>query len=355
MKKVSFLPILMILALAAAALACNLPSFAAEIDPTAFAQSLEGTIAAEVAQGGEQPVQEPPPTEAPQWPTNTPEPTLVPTNTPTPTPSVPMVSVSVNTNCRIGPGSAYDLVGGLLVGETAQIVALSSVSNYVVIELPDGSGRDCWLWMQYGTQTGSTAGLPVLTPPPTPTPPPPAVAFSMALDDIQPCGPSEVVFYRVVNTGEVPLESYRITAENLDTAEAVSSQYDVISGVKACIVQVLNQPFPVGATGYIRANFTPPIAGDTISATITMCTEDGLGGDCTSQSLTVELPSFSDVNAKENFAAVDNQQVLARLLSIPITTWTYIDQGREGRHIGPMAQDFNQTFGVGEYENYLQT
>jgi len=349
---------LVILALVASTLACNLPGDV-DADATLLARSVQETVAAEVSQDGLQPQDQAQAPEGgeedePAMPTDAAEPTSTPTITPTPTPSVPMVSVSVNTNCRTGPGTAYDLVGGLLVGETAEIVALSSVSNYVIIELPDGSGRDCWLWMQYGTQTGDTTGLPVLTPPPTPTPPPPPVAFSMALEDVQTCATSEVVFYRVVNTGGVPLESYRVTAENLDTAETVSVQYDYIPGFAACIVQVLNEPFEVGDTGYIRAAFTPPIAGDTISATITMCTEDGLGGECTSQSLTVTLASLSDVNAKENFAAVDNQQILDDLMTIPITTWTYIDQEREGRHIGPMAQDFNQTFGVGEYDNMLQ-
>ena len=351
------LPILVLLSLLFATLACNLPGAGGDTDATIVARSIEETLAADISLDDVQlqddgsdsdEVGEPAAIEEP------PEPEPTPTITPTPTPSVPMVSVSVNTNCRTGPGTAYDLVGGLTVGETAQVVALSSTPNYVIIELPDGSGRECWLWMEYGTQTGDTTGLPVLSPPPTPTPPPPAVAFSMAFEDMDPCGVNEVMFYRVVNTGEATVRSYSISAENLDTAETVSYTGTGIARAAGCIVVAPPLTFEPGETGYITARFTPPIAGDTIVATITLCSETGLGGECASQSVSYTLGMPSDVNAKENFAPVDNQQILDDLLTIPITTWTYIDQSNEGRHIGPMAQDFNQTFGVGEYENMLQ-
>ena len=354
------LPLLVILALILSTLACNLPGTGGASAPDDVARAVAETLAVEDLTGdGPPPEDAPPPDagppdEAPVGPTDTPEPSATPTITPTPTPSVPMVSVSVNTNCRTGPGTAYDLVGGLLVGDTAQIVALSSVNNYVVIELPDGTGRDCWLWMQYGTQTGDTSGLPVLSPPPTPTPPPPAIAFSMAFYDMDPCAGKEVMFYRVVNTGEAIVRSYSISAENLDTSETVSNQGSGIARSAGCIVLAPPLTFEPGETGYLTAGFTPPIAGQTIVATITLCTEAGLGGECTSQSLTYTVGFPSDVNAKENFAAVDTQHILERLLALPITSWRYIDQTREGRHIGPMAQDFYDAFGVGEYETSIQ-
>src|SRR5690349_19186621 len=63
--------------------------------------------------------------------TETPSPTLTSSSTPTQTftvtpnytftPLVPIISVSVDTNCRSGPGKVYDYKGALLVGETAQI------------------------------------------------------------------------------------------------------------------------------------------------------------------------------------------------------------------------------------------
>jgi hypothetical protein len=54
----------------------------------------------------------------------------------------------------------------------------------------------------------------------------------------------------------------------------------------------------------------------------------------------------SDRNRKELFLAVDGESVLARIRSIPVTTWRYIDeQDRSIRHMGPMAQDWDRAFG----------
>ncbi|HEX5910626.1 MAG TPA: tail fiber domain-containing protein, partial [Thermoleophilaceae bacterium] len=54
----------------------------------------------------------------------------------------------------------------------------------------------------------------------------------------------------------------------------------------------------------------------------------------------------SDRNRKESFLAVDGEDVLARIRSIPVTTWRYRDEEDRGvRHIGPMAQDWHRAFG----------
>ncbi|MBI3158206.1 MAG: hypothetical protein HYZ26_01230 [Chloroflexi bacterium] len=87
----------------------------------------------------------------------------------TSTQGVPMISVSVDTNCRVGPGNVYDYKGALLVGEKAEVLARDPSSNYYYIPNPDGSGN-CWVWAQYATIEGDASALPVYTPPPTPTP-----------------------------------------------------------------------------------------------------------------------------------------------------------------------------------------
>lgn len=56
----------------------------------------------------------------------------------------------------------------------------------------------------------------------------------------------------------------------------------------------------------------------------------------------------SDRNIKERFAAVDVQEILTKVATLPIETWNYKDQNPTIRHIGPMAQDFAATFSVGE-------
>lgn len=56
--------------------------------------------------------------------------------------------------------------------------------------------------------------------------------------------------------------------------------------------------------------------------------------------------SISDRNRKENFQAVDGDDILARLRLVPVSSWNYIAQGQEIRHIGPMAQDWEAAFGL---------
>lgn len=97
----------------------------------------------------------------------TPEFTATPEFTPTPT--IPMASVSVNTNCRTGPSVEYDLLSGLNVGQFAEVVGKSTATGYWIIKTPGGVGN-CWLWGEYATISGNTANLPEFPVPPTPTP-----------------------------------------------------------------------------------------------------------------------------------------------------------------------------------------
>ena len=69
------------------------------------------------------------------------------------------VTVSVATNCRQGPGTAFASIYGMPVGQVAKVVAKNSYSGYWIIEIPGQNGQTCWLWGQYATINGDTAGL----------------------------------------------------------------------------------------------------------------------------------------------------------------------------------------------------
>jgi hypothetical protein len=64
--------------------------------------------------------------------------------------------------------------------------------------------------------------------------------------------------------------------------------------------------------------------------------------------------STSDRNAKENFASVSPLEVLNKVITIPITMWNFKDL-KDGRHMGPMAQDFYAAFGVGPDVKHIAT
>ena len=116
-------------------------------------------------------------------PTFTPgPPTLTPTPTHTSTPAVPTIAVSLDTNCRVGPGKVYDMVGALLVGETTEILARGSVPNYWVVDNPDYPGHECWLWGKYATVSGNTSHLPIRSAAPTPTPAPGSIRGYVYID-----------------------------------------------------------------------------------------------------------------------------------------------------------------------------
>jgi hypothetical protein len=94
-----------------------------------------------------------------------PSPTITPT-LPGPA-AAPTVSVSLDTNCRTGPGEPYPSISWLYVGETAEVVGRSPGGDFWIIKNIHGSGT-CWLWKQYATTVGDISGMPVVQPPPLP-------------------------------------------------------------------------------------------------------------------------------------------------------------------------------------------
>jgi len=110
------------------------------MDPKAVTQTYqvldaiaEATVHAIQSQEAQETVQASTPslTSAPGPATTTPTPIY------SPTPAVPMIEVSLDSNCRSGPGKVYDMIGALLVGETTEILARGSVLNYWVVDNPD--------------------------------------------------------------------------------------------------------------------------------------------------------------------------------------------------------------------------
>jgi hypothetical protein len=54
-----------------------------------------------------------------------------------------------------------------------------------------------------------------------------------------------------------------------------------------------------------------------------------------------------------NFEAVDAQSVLEILSRLSVSTWSYISEGGDVRHMGPMAQDFAAAFGLGDSDTSI--
>lgn len=63
--------------------------------------------------------------------------------------------------------------------------------------------------------------------------------------------------------------------------------------------------------------------------------------------------SCSDRNAKENIAMADGDAILTALASLRVSAWNYKSEPGTVRHVGPMAQDFYQAFGLGADQRYI--
>ena len=229
--------------------------------------------------------------------TNTPEFTYTPSLTPTPTftitPTVPMVSVSVQTNCRSGPGTPYDKIGVVNVGQTAEVVGRSIYSDYWIIKLPSNPAITCWLWGQYATVVGNTAGLPSINPPPTPTPKAtltPAPNFSVSFVDNTSCAPQHAFQFQVDNTGSVTWESIRITVKDNTTSTTTTHTLDSFRSYEGCTIESNQLNLEPGEGGHV-ANISPgqlayDPSGHNFTAIFTLCSQDALLGTCLEKTIT---------------------------------------------------------------------
>ncbi len=59
------------------------------------------------------------------------------------------------------------------------------------------------------------------------------------------------------------------------------------------------------------------------------------------------IVEFSDANVKMGFLPVNGEEILQKVLNMPVTTWSYKAEGSQVIHMGPTAQDFYAAFGLG--------
>ena len=71
-------------------------------------------------------------------------------------------------------------------------------------------------------------------------------------------------------------------------------------------------------------------------------------GDLT---ITGNLSQGSSRTFKEGFGAVDPSAVLDKVTQLEISEWSY--KSKTDRHLGPMAEDFAELFGLGQDERHL--
>jgi len=268
--------VLLIVSLACAAPSVSVPTQ----DPNFLGTAIMQTMISAVTQtaGAVIPIDfGPTATFTPEIPTLTPTATLSPTPIFTATPLIPQISVSVATNCRVGPGKVYDRVGALLVGEVSEVVGRDPTGNYWYIRNPDQSNGFCWLWGEYATLTGNFVVLPMFTPPPTPTPMP---AFEASYSGLDTCV-GWWVDIQLTNTGGLSFRSVSLTVRDTVTDVTVSVYADSFTRIDGCLDSSTKDILNPGDT---RTISTPAFAynpsGHQLRATITLCSNVGQNGTC---------------------------------------------------------------------------
>jgi trimeric autotransporter adhesin len=152
---------------------------------------------------------------------------------------------------------------------------------------------------------------------------------------------------RAGGQGSVAL-GYRTTANN-NYAVALGYRASnnthtgtMVMGDESTTDSVRNQAdneFRIRYNGGIRLRVSTAANGNT----------PGAGGNVGCD-LTVAVPSWTCASSrtlKENYQPVNGEDVLIRLRSVPVTTWTMIGADENVLHLGPVAEDFYQAFALG--------
>jgi hypothetical protein len=219
-------------------------------------------------------------------PTLTHKPTRTPTLTLTQslTTNLPHLTVSVETNCRSGPGKAYDILGVLHVGETAEIVGQDFGKGNWIIRLPSKPTIICWVWRNYATTTGDTGPVPVFTPQSTPTP---MIGFVLTYDSFTSCSGSFFVKFKIVNNGSMTWESNQVNATDRTTTVTTTINRDHFSNYTGCVLSVNDSNLEPGEVGITTsAGFAANPTGHDFKATVQVCSLDGQGGPCVNKTIT---------------------------------------------------------------------
>jgi len=201
---------------------------------------------------------------------------------------IPQITVSVDTNCRVGPGRVYPRTGALLVGEIADVFGRDPTGRYWYIRNPDAAGY-CWVWGEYATLTGPYLYLPVFTPPPTPTPtftptltitPTPQPDFAIGYEGKDACA-GWWVEVRVRNTGSISFRSLVFDIDDLTTSQNQTALVNGFANVDGCSKTTTKDVLAPGDEFVISSPvFSYDLTGHDMVAHLTLCSQTSQKGDC---------------------------------------------------------------------------
>jgi len=191
----------------------------------------------------------------------------------------PSVQVSVDTNCRSGPGVDYHIIGALMVGEEAIVAGKDPSGSFWYIENPDQEGAFCWIWGKHAATSGNANLVPVFTPGPTSSP---EVLYSVGYREVESCGGAWQIEFEIVNTGRYNLESVSTFVQDTDTsAKSGTLTTNYFTRKTGCSVDQNKETLAPGVTGFsVSKDLSNNPTGHLVYASVTFCSEDHLNGAC---------------------------------------------------------------------------
>jgi hypothetical protein len=169
-----------------------------------------------------------------------------------------------------------------------QVYGRSPDSSYWYIRNPDASTQFCWVWGEYATVTGMTAGLPVFTPPPSPTPTKtatPAPGFDASFSGLDSCSGWWADFL-IKNTGSMTFKSINLTVRDTVTGITVSGITNGFTDKTGCSSTERDTLLPGKKVTVSSPGFTYNPNNHKLRATLTLCTQNGLNGTCLTDTFT---------------------------------------------------------------------
>ncbi|HBG74141.1 MAG: hypothetical protein A2X25_04145 [Chloroflexi bacterium GWB2_49_20] len=242
-------------------------------------------------------------------PSDTPTPlfTETPINTSAPLPSAtsskPMISVVMETLCRLGPDMVYDRVGALGVGTMAEVYAMDPSRSYYFIQNPNQPGSYCWVWGFYATPVNNFVGMPIYTPAFTPTirytstptitrtptgTLTPMPAFTVTNPKIRECSPNKYLDVTITNTGGTVFKSGSVEFNDTTVPATVAAiPQNTFRDLVGCDVHYEQGDLAPKEVGNLSSDAIPfDVSGHNLTVTVKVCPLDDLGGTCSVQSFT---------------------------------------------------------------------
>ncbi len=106
-----------------------------------------------------------------------------------------------------------------------------------------------------------------------------------------------------------------------------------------------NEPTYNGDEGFNSGRFRISKSGTGVSE----FNVDGFGnGRFYGKCYATEFKNTSARAKKTDFQPLNESEILAKVMRLPVSQWRYKQEDKDARHIGPVAEDFQEVFGLGD-------